>query len=95
MNMPVFRRPFFPVSRLISTSFARELALPSRGASPSLLGQRMASLELRVQGRQQNYWDSSSSGTAGDVYCVCLQEMQPVTKPKARRKEDPRLRTRR
>lgn len=102
MNTPVFRGPFFPVQHLISTSFEGELALPSRGESPSLLGQRMASLELRAPGRQQeagagqqNYWDSSSSSMAGDVCCVCLQEMQPVTKPKARRKEDPRLRTRR
>lgn len=101
MNMPVFRRPFFPAPHLISTSFAGELALPSRGESPSLLGQRMATLELRGPGRQQeagagqqDYWDSSSSSTAGNVYCVCLQEMQPVTKPKAGRKEDPRLRTR-
>lgn len=101
MNTPVFRRPLFPVLHLISTSSAGELALPSRGESPSLLGQRMASLELRAPGRQQeagtgqqNYWDSGSSGMAGDVCCVCLQEMHPVTKLKARRKEDPRLRTR-
>lgn len=29
-----------------------------------------------------------------DMSCVCLQEMQPLTKPKAGRKDDPRLRTR-
>lgn len=53
MNTSVFRRMFFPVPHLINTSFAGELALSSRGTSPSLLGQRMASLELRAPGRQQ------------------------------------------
>lgn len=30
----------------------------------------------------------------GDMCYICLQEMQPVTKPRARRKDDPRPRTR-